>query len=71
MLSTENKIIVEASPYDDVWGICLSETSPDAMDPFKWRGENLLGFALMEVRDELHRVTKNEWLCDWNIVRLK
>lgn len=71
LLSTENKIIVEASPYDDVWGICLSETSPDAMDPFKWRGENLLGFALMEVRDELHRVTKNEWLCDWNIVRLK
>ena len=32
----------------------------------KWRGQNLLGFALMEVRDELRRVTENEMLCDWS-----
>ena len=34
----------------------------------KWRGQNLLGFALMEVRDELRRVTQNEMLCDWSTV---
>ena len=34
----------------------------------KWRGQNLLGFALMEVRDELCRVTQNEMLCDWSMV---
>ena len=32
------------------------------------RGQNLLGFALMEVRDELRRVTQNEMLCDWSMV---
>ena len=39
-----------------------------AQDPIKWRGQNLLGFALMEVRDELRRVTQNEMLCDWSMV---
>ena len=41
---------------------------PEAQDPMKWRGQNLLGFALMEVRDELRRVTQNEMLCDWSMV---
>ena len=59
---------VEASPYDNIWGIRLAASSPEAQDPMKWRGQNLLGFALMEVRDELRRVTQNEMLCDWNAV---
>ena len=46
----------------------LDALSPEAQDPMKWRGQNLLGFALMEVRDELRRVTQNETLCDWNSV---
>lgn len=50
---TKNKILVEASPVDPVWGIGLAEDNADAKDPSKWKGENLLGFALMEVRDEL------------------
>lgn len=48
--------------------IRLAASSPEAQDPMKWRGQNLLGFALMEVRDELRRVTQNEMLCDWNAV---
>ena len=47
---------------DSIWGIRLSANSPEAWDPFRWRGQNLLGFALMEVRDELRRVTQNEML---------
>ena len=68
LLSTGDSVLVEASPYDNIWGIKLSADAPEAQDPFLWRGENLLGFALMEVRDELRRITKNEMLCDWGTV---
>ena len=68
LLSTGDSVLVEASPYDAIWGIRLAASSPEAQDPMKWRGQNLLGFALMEVRDELRRVTQNEMLCDWSMV---
>jgi len=68
LLSTGDSVLVEASPYDSIWGISLSASSPEAQDPFKWHGQNLLGFALMEVRDELRRVTQHEKLCDWDTV---
>lgn len=51
LLATENKILVEASPYDKIWGIGLREEDTAAMNPNTWAGENLLGFALMQVRD--------------------
>lgn len=53
LISTNDKILVEASPYDRVWGIGMLETDPKAENPLLWNGDNLLGFALMEVRDEL------------------
>ena len=53
LLATGNAIIVEASPHDPIWGIGLSSDDRDALDPFKWKGLNLLGFALMEVRKRL------------------
>jgi ribA/ribD-fused uncharacterized protein len=53
LLKTGNKVIVEASPVDPVWGIGLSQDSAHANNPHSWRGLNLLGFALMEVRDIL------------------
>lgn len=51
--STCGKILIEASPHDAIWGIGLSQDDPDVHDPEKWPGENLLGFALMKVRDEI------------------
>ncbi len=51
LLQTGNKVIVEASPPDTVWGIGLSQDAKEALNPSQWRGSNLLGFALMEVRD--------------------
>ena len=51
--NTEDKILVEASPCDTIWGIGMSERDEGVEDPHNWKGSNLLGFALMEVRDEL------------------
>ncbi len=53
LLQTGDRIIVEASPVDEIWGIGLSRDSEHAEQPQHWPGLNLLGFALMEVRDQL------------------
>jgi ribA/ribD-fused uncharacterized protein len=56
LIQTNHKVLVEASPVDPVWGIGLAEDHADALNPAAWRGENLLGFALMEVRDALNHI---------------
>ena len=66
LLNTKNKVLVEASPYDKVWGIKMKYDNENIENPFFWQGENLLGFALMEVRDEIKRVYKNYDIIDWN-----
>ena len=58
LLSTKNRILVEASPRDRIWGIGMGKANPDALCPLKWRGTNLLGFALTEVRDQLLQETR-------------
>jgi ribA/ribD-fused uncharacterized protein len=53
LISYGDREIVEASPYDKIWGIGLHETSPDIEDKSKWQGTNWLGEAIMRVRNEL------------------
>ena len=61
-ISTGGSVLVEASPYDAIWGIRLAASSPEAQDPMKWRGPNLLGFSLIGVRGGLRRGAQNEML---------
>ncbi|ACU71836.1 conserved hypothetical protein [Catenulispora acidiphila DSM 44928] len=53
LAGTAGEVLVEASPYDRVWGVGLAASHRDVRDPAAWPGLNLLGFALMRVREEL------------------
>ena len=53
MLSTGNRIFVEASPFDNIWGIGMSEDSEGIENPSFWLGLNLLGQALTLVKQEI------------------
>lgn len=53
LLATGEKTIVEASPFDKIWGIGLAEDDPRAWDKSTWLGKNWLGYILMDVRISL------------------
>lgn len=53
LLGTGSRVLVEASPVDRIWGIGLAADDEHAAHPVRWRGLNLLGFALMEARQRL------------------
>lgn len=53
ILTTGDKTLVEASPYDKIWGIGIDCNHPHATQPSKWKGLNLLGKTLMKVRENL------------------
>ena len=54
LLATDNAILVEASPYDKIWGIGMDIETALNGSVEDWDGANLLGCALMEVRDWLN-----------------
>jgi len=56
ILSTGDKIIVEASPTDLIWGVGLDCDDPKILDEKNWKGKNLLGKVLMEVRAMLRDI---------------
>jgi ribA/ribD-fused uncharacterized protein len=55
LMGTGDRVLVEASPRDRIWGIGMGKNNPSAERPSQWRGKNLLGFALMQARAELRR----------------
>ena len=50
---TGNTVLAECAVKDRIWGIGLSMRDPDRLDRAKWQGQNLLGYALMMVREKL------------------
>ena len=53
LLATGDMVLAEANAKDIFWGIGLSEDDPDVQNPEKWKGKNLLGEVLMDVRAKL------------------
>jgi hypothetical protein len=53
LLSTGEAVLVEAAPRDRIWGIGLGRENPLVREPSRWRGQNLLGFALVRARGAL------------------
>ncbi|GHB76742.1 hypothetical protein GCM10010347_53910 [Streptomyces cirratus] len=53
LLGTGDRVLVEASPVDRIWGVGLAADDERVCDPARWRGLNLLGFALMDARERL------------------
>ncbi len=54
LVSTGEKTLAECAVQDRVWGIGLSMTDERREDMAQWKGQNLLGFALMQVRKRLN-----------------
>ena len=53
LLDTGDRILVEASPVDKIWGVGLEEKDDLILNEKNWKGQNLLGKALMEVRSKI------------------
>ena len=50
---TENRMLVEASPLDNIWGIGMAENDKGVENPINWKGLNLLGQAINLVKQEI------------------
>lgn len=55
LLDTGDNILAECAVKDQIWGIGLSMTDNNRHDINAWKGQNLLGYSLMLVRDELRK----------------
>ena len=53
LADTGNSILAECAVRDRIWGIGLSMEDADRFDRTKWKGQNLLGYALMQVRNKI------------------
>ena len=55
LIQTEDKQLYEASKYDKIWGIGMTQQEAKEIEDANFPGENLLGKALMEVREEIKK----------------
>ena len=53
LLDTGDKILVEGTPFDPIWGVKIKWDDDRILDEKNWKGQNLLGKVLMRVRNDL------------------
>lgn len=53
LIDTGDAVLTECAVQDQIWGIGISMKDENRFNPGKWRGQNLLGYTLMLVRDEM------------------
>lgn len=54
LLNTGNSLLAECAVRDRIWGIGLGMSNPDRFNQAMWKGQNLLGKVLMDVRNILN-----------------
>lgn len=59
LLDTGNKILVEGTPFDPIWGVMVHWKDDRILDQRNWKGQNLLGKVLMRVRQDLKSAIVN------------
>ena len=59
LLDTGDSVLAECAVKDCIWGIGLSMNDPRRLDQKQWKGQNLLGYSLMLVRDNVKDLQLN------------
>ncbi|MBZ9624381.1 NADAR family protein [Clostridium sp. FP2] len=71
LLTAKDRVLIEESTYDKIWGIGLLDDDKNIENPLMWKSTNFLGFISMEVRDELIRFCQNLTDYFWLFYRVK